>query len=381
MSDIIVFTMPHPQRFTFISDATDEFPNNKNNSFKVRLPTQLQLSGDHWYASLWSLSVPDEAFTSQFMFGNISNVMDIGFTVYRLSNYDRGSSQFTSLTTNRLQAVIPITSVVSNTHPIKTGVDFWKNAISAIESEVDTTLRSRFSSDYNGGLRHAIPEKWKPTFTWNGLDMVLEGVDEPSLMDSNGRSRSWFGMNLDLARKFGFVNDAKNKLGPNVRGSYFTYEEGVGGSVQTSLINTYNLTGPTRAATSTKDTDSSDPRIDWFEIKHNEIYFSRALRWTFTRLNDSFQALLNTKETVMVYSDLVQSSVVGYGRFPLLREVTLERTGQGRVTVEPYHREWIPIRSKTIDIVEIELATASGPLTQLAGDKTIVTAGLQHEEV
>ena len=91
--------------------------------------------------------------------------------------------------------------------------------------------------------------------------------------------------------------------------------------------------------------------------------------------------MLNTKETVMVYSDLVQSSVVGSGRFPLLREVTLKRTGEGRVTVEPYHREWIPIRSKTIDIVEIELATARGPLTQLSDGQTIITVGLQHEGV
>ena len=373
--------MPHPQRFTFISDATDEFPNNKNNSFKVRLPTQLHLPGDNWYASLWSLSVPDESFRSQFMFGDTTNLMDIGFTVYELSNYDRSSSQYTSLTTNRLQAVIPMSSVVSKTHPIKTGVDFWKNAISAIESEVDTTLKTRLSNNYNRGFRQAIPEKWKPSFTWNGQDMVLQGVDEPSLMDSHGQRRSWFGINLNVAKKFGFVNEAKTDLGPNVLGSYFTYEEGVGGSIQTSLINTYNITGPTRSATITKDTGSSDPRVDWFEIKYDEIYFSRALQWTFTRLNESFEALLNTKETVMIYSDLVQSSVVGSGRFPLLREVTLERTGKGRVTMEPRHREWIPIRSKTIDIVEIELATSSGPLTHLTEGKTIVTVGLQHEEV
>ena len=33
-------------RITLISDPTDEFPNNKNNKFKVRLPTILNLPGD-----------------------------------------------------------------------------------------------------------------------------------------------------------------------------------------------------------------------------------------------------------------------------------------------------------------------------------------------
>lgn len=44
----------------------------------------------------------------------------------------------------------------------------------------------------------------------------------------------------------------------------------------------------------------------------------------------------------MVYTDLVQSTVVGNGKFPLLRKLSVVRQGQGRVTVEPYHREWVP---------------------------------------
>ena len=88
--------------------------------------------------------------------------------------------------------------------------------------------------------------------------------------------------------------------------------------------------------------------------------------------------MLNTKETVLVYSGLVQSTVVGTSRFLLLREVAIQHEGKGRVTVEPYHREWIPIRSQTVDIVEFELATPSGPLTQLSPGKTLVTVGIQQ---
>ena len=34
------------QRLTVISDATNEFPKNVNNSFKVRLPERFSLPGD-----------------------------------------------------------------------------------------------------------------------------------------------------------------------------------------------------------------------------------------------------------------------------------------------------------------------------------------------
>ena len=102
------------------------------------------------------------------------------------------------------------------------------------------------------------------------------------------------------------------------------------------------------------------------------------MEWRFISLNPSFQTLLNTKETVMVYSDLVQSTMVGSGRFPLLQEVAIQRKGKGHATVEPHHREWIPMHSQSVDIVEIELATQSGPLTQLSSGKTFIIVGIQQ---
>ena len=52
--------MSEIKRLTLISDPTDEFPKNANNSFKVRLPERLSLPGEGWHASLMSLTVPDQ---------------------------------------------------------------------------------------------------------------------------------------------------------------------------------------------------------------------------------------------------------------------------------------------------------------------------------
>ena len=54
-------------RITLISDPTKEFPDNQNNKFKVRLPSLIDLPGDTWKASLWSLSVPDEGQSSHIL--------------------------------------------------------------------------------------------------------------------------------------------------------------------------------------------------------------------------------------------------------------------------------------------------------------------------
>ena len=102
------------------------------------------------------------------------------------------------------------------------------------------------------------------------------------------------------------------------------------------------------------------------------------VEWQFNNLDASFEKIVGTsKRTVMVYSDLVESTVVGSGKFPLLREVQLLRTGEGESTAEPLHHQWIKVRSQQLDILEVEIASTHGPLTILPPGKTLVTIGLK----
>ena len=50
--------MANEVRVVLVSDPTPEFPKNKNNSFKVRLPIQLPLTGPGWKVALHSISLP-----------------------------------------------------------------------------------------------------------------------------------------------------------------------------------------------------------------------------------------------------------------------------------------------------------------------------------
>ena len=69
-----------------------------------------------------------------------------------------------------------------------------------------------------------------------------------------------------------------------------------------------------------------------------------------------------SQRTVMLYSDVVQSSVVGSGKLPLLREEQLTRTADWRSTVEPLHHQWIKVRGNQLDILEVEVVNPAGPL-------------------
>ena len=101
--------------------------------------------------------------------------------------------------------------------------------------------------------------------------------------------------------------------------------------------------------------------------------------WQLNNLNASFEKLVGTrKRTVMVYSDLVESSVVGSGKFPLLREVQLLRTDEGESKVEPLHHQWIKVRGNQLEILEVEIASTSGPLAILSPGRTLVTIGLKQ---
>ena len=130
----------------------------------------------------------------------------------------------------------------------------------------------------------------------------------------------------------------------------------------------------------TQPSDFSKDIMDIMYLLNNKrLHLSRMVEWQFNNLNASFEKLVETsKRTLMVYSDVVESTVAGSGKFPLMREVQLLRTGEGESTVEPLHHQWIKVRGHQLEIVEVEIASTSGPLAILPPGKTLVTIGLKQ---
>ena len=370
-----------PQRITFISDPTNEYPNNTNTKFKVRLPIPLQLEGE-WDASLWSLSVPDDPLPNKTLFADpVATILDFKFTMYRLGAYSSANKKYESITLIPKTSTLRLDEVLNEATPAHTGVEFWQNCVRQVDETVIEELL--LAQNDNTVLPVAIPNAWKPTFKWDGEDLVLEAVTTDVMTPGNNSvPYSWFAISESLALSFGFLRYSKlldqNVLGTNVSGYYPLYEE-KGTKIADSILTADPaLKGPTRAVQLTPDVDTTRPKTAGYKLDNGKIYFSRALEWRFRRLNESFDKLHNRKEVVMVYTDLVQSTTVGNGRFPLLRKLSVDRKGSGRVTVEPYHREWVPLQTNWVESVELQLSTPGGELTHLSSGKTLITVGLRQ---
>ena len=107
----------------------------------------------------------------------------------------------------------------------------------------------------------------------------------------------------------------------------------------------YSPQGPTVYLARKWDTRFLPLEWQWFRLQNQGVYFkfdqielTNAMEWRFIYLNRSYARLNNQLETVLVYTDAVQFNTINR-QVPLLRSLHLTRGGQGRVTVEPLHRE------------------------------------------
>ena len=186
-----------------------------------------------------------------------------------------------------------------------------------------------------------------------------------------------------MAERFGFIEKPKGwanyTLGPNLQFTCPTVTfDGQTPPKDSSSRTDYYWEGEHYVGTQRSDL-SKDVMDIMYLVNNKRLHLSRMVKWQFNNLNASFEKVVGTsKRTVMVYSDVVDSTVVGSGKFPLLREVQLLRTGEGESTVEPLHHQWIKVRGNQLEIVEVEIASTSGPLAILYPGKTLVTIGLKQ---
>ena len=362
-------------RLTVVSDATQEFPQNQNNHFKVRLPQPLTLPDGPWAMSLWSLSVPDGAVEQPLGKDNDLVAHAVG-DLARIWNFKNNKYRSHSLSGYVAEAWR--LKQVFETHP-KTGVAFWQRVHQLI---MDQQTKDMAADRAVSSWLVQQPETWYPTIRWEGEDMILEANRYVYYQPTRRYSR--FVLSLKIAQIFGFMKqDPTTKawsIGPNLIPSYPKFEY-TGHDISSAVT---GLQGPTRRALVTLDVDTSRPKVDWFRIflfdpKTERIpcvELSSALEWRFVRLNRSYQQFMN-REMVMVYTDAVQPNTVNRVKVPLLRSVQLNHSGQGRLTVEPLHREWIPLNGNTLERLEVQLASPSGPLIEFPPGQTILTVGLK----
>ena len=378
--------MSEIKRLTLISDPTDEFPKNANNSFKVRLPERLSLPGEGWHASLMSLTVPDQGQSNAIIAADPhTKVMKFKMS-YVVLKFQLGTYRRMEIKT--VDCALELEEIMNANQIVATGSQFWKRVMQEVHNKImRTAMKDQWNSLVTEADRKPIVFLKKhgiPQLSWNGESLVIEAIVKKELLNSNQINMVEFHINLDIALKFGLVRRKTGKtgyatsdfvLGPNLQYSLptKTYDETTA-PVGSRYRNYYNWEGDVYEGvnfTSQAFTIHTADNVKWMKLH-------QAFEWRLNNLDSSFEKIVGTrKRTVMVYSDLVESTVVGSGKYPLLREVQLLRTGDGESTAEPLHHQWIKLRGQQLDILEVEIASTSGPLAILPPGKTLVTIGLK----
>ena len=378
--------MSEIKRLTLISDPTDEFPKNANNSFKVRLPERLSLPGEGWHASLMSLTVPDQG-QSNAVIAADPHTKVVKFKYPQLIHkYQLGS--YRRVETPTVTGEIELEDVMNTNQIVATGSQFWKRVMQEVHNDImDRLMKKQFEMlVHNRDERPLISVKKiaMPQMSWKEESLVIQAVPKKDLLNQNHITMVESYINLDIALKFGLLLKKSGsgtgtnayRLGPKM--TYTCRSETYDSSTMPSgsqFRQYYNWEGEQYMGVnyfSNPFAITTVENVTWLKL---HMAFERQLN----NLDASFEKIVGTrKRTVMVYSYLVESTVVGSGKYPLLREVQLLRTGDGESTAEPLHHQWIKVRGQQLEILEVEIASTSGPLAILPPGKTLVTIGLKQ---
>ena len=385
--------MSEIKRLTLISDPTDEFPNNANNSFKVRLPERLNLPGAGWHASLMSLTVPDQGQSNAIIAGDPhTKVVRYKYPIMTRKWTDTGdpsTSGYLAIEAPEVTGVIELEDVMNPSQIVATGSQFWKRVMQTLQNNIMTELmRKQWDALIKERDRKPIvfvKKHGMPQLSWQGESLVIQAIAKEDLLNNRQVNMVEFYINVDIAFKFGFLRLKTGKTGSS-QNDYL-----IGPNLQYSLpVKTYDeTTGPAGSRYRTYYNWEGEvyegvnfTSRAFFIVTTDNVKWMRlhlAFEWRLNNLDASFEKIVGTRRrTVMVYSDLVESTVVGSGKFPLLREVQLLRTGDGESTAEPLHHQWIKLRGNQLDILEVEIASTGGPLAPLPPGKTLVTIGLKQ---
>ena len=91
---------------------------------------------------------------------------------------------------------------------------------------------------------------------------------------------------------------------------------------------------------------------------------SQVINWRFINLNIAFREVVGEpSRTFLVYSDLVNSNIVGGQQYAIVREVECRRQGKGMAYFEPLHIDWL----------EVEIAESHRGLVKFGTGRTLIT--------
>ena len=339
------------------------YPDNTPGKFKVKLAKEIYLPEREWEVALSSISFPSTLDTV--IHKNVNYYMK-GVRTY--NNFEIGSKSYWlrgSVLKYELSLGMP-----------RHGGDFWNSMISLLNCRLHSRLPLKMKNyivedkDYQKKR-----PKW-PVFYWEDVSggSYRLCIDN-SRIDSSFRSgiENDLYIHLDVAKAFKLVI---TKVG--IRSHQKRFE-------LTSLLNFEHFRDPISKVNYQGDVQRVWEIVDskTFQIKPegnpSESKFLRlqcSINWYIYRFCQMHASQVKSSQTYQeqplhVYSDLVQTQIIGGSETDLLREVIYNGS---KSTFEPHNLQFIPIHKNKFDTLEIGISETDGTQTEFlnSNDESIL---------
>ena len=332
-----------------------EFPNNKANWYKIRLPQPLRLPGEGWQVGLSSISIPDTTV-------NLSELAPLTGTIMGMSCFKVDSRNNLKFMTHNL----PLKTIQDDGWVVD-GVSFMKVCLKWFDKRFQEV-----SFSYYGYKDEENGKNTCPLFKWENQDLLLDNsnVVRQKLVNTGDLYTPHVAFNKHLALKMGWFKQNPGgvfEIGPNL------------------VMIFPNGKVPAKSEADFK-TSVGDPPYYTSKTDNNQItwiFLSMRVSWKFVNLNVAFRLVMEEPtRSLHIYSDVGGSSMVGNRMTDLLREIKYHREGRGTVYFEPLHIQYLPVRNQVVEIIEVQVAETIGAgedLVQFGPGHSIVTLHFKKE--
>jgi len=324
--------------------STSEFPDNKANSFKNRLPNPLQFREPGWKVGISDLSFPSAV-------RKMDSKYDILFQFWWIEMVEASK--------NTYARVIFVTREGDLEFTPRTGTEF----MNAIRDRYLWRLRDR--TDVDATMYKKKSNAGDPTEL---LYTVMRRAENGECVIDNSRTCTTLRMNgnamyplmsigIELAKKMKWVKmgtldngQPGYVLGPNLRKEF-----------------------PTEVVPNATDLIVAANHGDeiFYTIDSLELNLSCFINWVFTDLDRSYEeAFGQNRRSLFVYSNVGQSMVTGNQVTDLLKQVHYD---PDVVDFQPRHILYLPVRTSVLDIVETQFSEDDGQLVDFASGVTTIT--------
>ena len=326
--------------------GTLEFPANKPNHFKNRMPYPLQFREPGWKVGVTGLSLPEAPrkmnLNDPFLFRiEWITLWDYQNTIYVDEGMRVRETDFKA--------------------PPKTGTEFFN----AVRDRYLWALNDQSIPDQRFHKKDK-PEEW----TYMVMERAKDGIGRidnsrtsTTIQINNSPRYPQFSIGLELAKAMGWVklgrlDDGKlgYLLGPNLRKEF----------------NNNALPTATDVLTPAGNGDEM-----YYKIDPDALHLSTFINWVFMDLDGSYErAFGNNHRPLYLYSNAMQSMIVGNQVTDLMREIPYSLEQRQFV---PDQVQYMPVRSDVMDIIETQVAESDGKLTDFVSGVSTVTLHFKYE--